>query len=54
MRLLLLSNSTNHGAGYLDHAQDAVHELFGSARKRTLRRLAHEYAATVRRLGQAA
>ena len=29
-------------------------ELFGSARKRTLRRLAHEYAATVRRLGQAA
>jgi len=25
--LLLLSNSTNHGAGYLDHARDAVTEL---------------------------
>ena len=33
MRLLLLSNSTNHGAGYLDHAQDAVRELFGTARR---------------------
>ncbi|HET7295116.1 MAG TPA: dipeptidase PepE [Vicinamibacteria bacterium] len=32
-RLLLLSNSTNHGAGYLDHAQDAVREFFGKARR---------------------
>ncbi len=33
MRLLLLSNSTNHGAGYLDHAQDAVRDFFGQARR---------------------
>lgn len=33
MRLLLLSNSTNHGAGYLDHAQDAVRDFFGKARR---------------------
>ena len=33
MRLLLLGNSTNHGAGYLDHAQAAVREFFGKARR---------------------
>ena len=33
MRLLLLSNSTNHGAGYLDHAQRAVTDFFGAARR---------------------
>jgi dipeptidase E len=31
-RLLLLSNSTNHGAGYLDHAFPAIRELLGPAR----------------------
>lgn len=33
MRLLLLSNSTNHGAGYLDHAQEAVRDFFGKAQR---------------------
>jgi len=28
-RLLLLSNSTNHGRGYLEHAMDAVRAFFG-------------------------
>ena len=28
-RLLLLSNSTNHGRGYLDHAMPAIRELLG-------------------------
>jgi dipeptidase E len=32
-RLLLLSNSTNHGAGYLDHAIDAVVSFLGPARR---------------------
>jgi dipeptidase E len=32
-RLLLLSNSTNHGAGYLDHAMDAVRSFLGPARR---------------------
>jgi dipeptidase E len=32
-RLLLLSNSTNHGAGYLDHAMSAIRALFGPARR---------------------
>jgi dipeptidase E len=30
-RLLLLSNSTNHGERYLDHAMPAIRDLFGSA-----------------------
>ncbi len=30
--LLLLSNSTNHGAGYLDHAIDAIDEMLGEVR----------------------
>lgn len=33
MDLLLLSNSTNHGAGYLDHAMDEVKALLGTARR---------------------
>ena len=32
-RLLLLSNSTNHGSGYLDHAMDAVVSFLGPARR---------------------
>src|SRR5207249_2863108 len=32
MRLLLLSNSTEHGQGYLDHAMPAIRELIGPAR----------------------
>jgi dipeptidase E len=32
-RLLLLSNSTNHGRGYLDHAMDAVRAFLGGARR---------------------
>jgi dipeptidase E len=33
MRLLLLSNSTNHGSGYLDHAMGAIlHHLAGARR----------------------
>jgi dipeptidase E len=33
VRLLLLSNSTNHGCGYLDHAMDAVLDFLGPARR---------------------
>ena len=32
-RLLLLSNSTNHGQGYLDHAMEAIREFLGPARR---------------------
>ena len=32
-RLLLLSNSTNHDAGYLDHAWPAIRDFFGPARR---------------------
>jgi dipeptidase E len=32
-RLLLLSNSTNHGAGYLDHAMPEIRALLGPARR---------------------
>jgi len=32
-RLLLLSNSTNHGRGYLDHAMDRVLAFLGSIRR---------------------
>jgi dipeptidase E len=32
-RLLLLSNSTNFGAGYLDHAMGAIRALLGPARR---------------------
>jgi dipeptidase E len=32
-RLLLLSNSTNHGAGYLDHAIDAMASFLGPVRR---------------------
>lgn len=33
MRLLLLSNSTNHGERYLDHAMDAIRGLLGPVRR---------------------
>jgi dipeptidase E len=33
MRLLLLSNSTNFGSGYLDHAIEAIRGFFGPARR---------------------
>jgi dipeptidase E len=33
MRLLLLSNSTNHGGGYLDHAMDTILEWLGPVRR---------------------
>jgi len=33
MRLFLLSNSTNFGSGYLDHAMDAIREFLGPARR---------------------
>jgi dipeptidase E len=32
-RLLLLSNSTNHGAGYLDHAMGAIGSFLGPVRR---------------------
>lgn len=32
-RLLLLSNSTNHGRGYLDHALPAIRERLGAVRR---------------------
>ncbi len=32
-RLLLLSNSTNHGSGYLDHAIGAIREVLGRVRR---------------------
>jgi dipeptidase E len=31
MRLLLLSNSTNHGSGFLDHAMEAIRSFLGNA-----------------------
>lgn len=33
IRLLLLSNSTNFGSGYLDHAMSAIREFLGSVRR---------------------
>ncbi len=33
MRLLLLSNSTSYGSGYLDHAMEAVRAHLGGARR---------------------
>src|SRR5262249_35444231 len=32
-RLLLLSNSTQHGRGYLDHAEEEIRELLDGARR---------------------
>jgi len=29
-RMLLISNSTLHGSGYLDHAEQEIRELVGS------------------------
>ena len=33
LRLLLLSNSTEHGQGYLDHAMPAVLDFLGPVRR---------------------
>jgi dipeptidase E len=33
MRLVLLSNSTNHGGGYLEHASYSIRALFGGGRR---------------------
>ncbi|MFM7280339.1 MAG: Type 1 glutamine amidotransferase-like domain-containing protein, partial [Planctomycetia bacterium] len=33
MRLLLVSNSTLHGQGYLDHCAEDIRSFFGSARR---------------------
>jgi dipeptidase E len=33
LRLLLVSNSTMHGRGYLDHCADAIRSRFGAARR---------------------
>jgi dipeptidase E len=33
MRILLISNSTLHGRGYLDHAEDEIRDFLGAARK---------------------
>ena len=35
MRLLLLSNSTLYGRGYLDHAASEIQDFLGSIRKVT-------------------
>jgi len=32
-RLLLISNSTLHGSGYLDHAESEIHDFLGDAKK---------------------
>jgi dipeptidase E len=33
LRLFLLSNSTNHGSGYLDHAMEAIRDFLAPARR---------------------
>jgi dipeptidase E len=33
VRILLISNSTIHGRGYLDHAEPAIREILGGARR---------------------
>jgi dipeptidase E len=33
MRLLLLSNSTNHGSGYLDHAAGEISDHFAGVKR---------------------
>src|SRR2546430_13990514 len=32
MRILLISNSTIHGRGYLDHVEDEIRDFLGAAR----------------------
>ena len=32
-RLLLISNSTLHGSGYLDHAEQEIRDVLGSAKR---------------------
>jgi len=50
MRLLLLSNSTNHGEGYLDHAIAAVRAFFGPRRRLAFVPFAlHDQAAYTRK-----
>lgn len=49
-RLLLLSNSTNHGEGYLDHAIGAVRAFFGPRRRLVFVPFAlHDQAAYTRK-----
>ena len=46
MRLLLLSNSANHGRGYLDHAVEEVRAFLGAIRRLTFVPFAlHDHAA---------
>jgi dipeptidase E len=46
MRLLLLSNSANHGRGYLDHAVEEVRAFLGEIRRLTFVPFAlHDHAA---------
>lgn len=53
MRLLLLSNSTNHGAGYLDHAMAAIRDLLGPARRIVFVPFAlHDQAAYTAKAGE--
>jgi dipeptidase E len=33
MDLLLISNSTEHGRGYLDHVEEEIRELLGAIRR---------------------
>src|ERR1700719_1267725 len=33
LRILLVSNSTLHGRGYLDHVEDEIRDLLGPARR---------------------
>ncbi len=59
MRLLLLSNSSNHGQGYLDHVFDEVLTFFAGVRKLTfipyaLRDHAGYGAVVARRFGKTA
>lgn len=49
-RLLLLSNSTNHDQGYLDHASEAVRAFFGPRRRLAFVPFAlHDQAAYTRK-----
>ena len=35
-RVLLISNSTLYGSGYLDHAESEIHDFLGDAKKVSL------------------
>jgi len=52
MKLLLLSNSTNHGSGYLDHAMEAVLAWLGPLRRIAFVPFAlHDHGGYVARVG---